>query len=405
MRAKIFIFLLLLVPFAVTTPAQEFLDRVEDNLGLQSSNGLFRAHLSGLFDLEGYYIDQRPPGLLYEDQSFANPRLSLFLDVNLGPHIYAFLQARLDRGFDPGWKDYEARLDEYLLRWTPFDDSRLNLQFGKFATVVGSWVQRHDSWQNPLITAPLPYENMTVLSDEYVPASPTKLLARKSVPDIKETWVPIIWGPVYATGGSIFGDYGLFDYAFELKNAALSSNPSEWELNNSYWRYPSIGGRVGLNPGPSWKHGVSFSIGPYLAPDASGLPAGKTISDYNQITLDYDVGYAWHRWQLWGEVFLNRFEVPNVGDADALAYYLEAKLKLTSALYAAARWNQEIFGTINNGYGHEISWNRDMFRIDLALGCRLTRHLQGKLQYSYGRRDGELQQGEQLLAAQVTLKF
>jgi hypothetical protein len=31
--------------------------------------------------------------------------------------------------------------------------------------------------------------------------------------------------------------------------------------------------------------------------------------------------------------------------------------------------------------------------------------LQTKLQYSFGHRDGGLQQGEQLVAAQVTLKF
>ena len=81
----------------------------------------------------------------------------------------------------------------------------LNLQVGKFATVVGSWVQRHDSWQNPLITAPLPYENLTPLSDGDVPGSPADLLGRRRVADDKGEWLPIIWGPVYATGGSAFG--------------------------------------------------------------------------------------------------------------------------------------------------------------------------------------------------------
>ena len=40
--------------------------------------------LSGLLDVEGYYIDQRPPGLLYSsDKYFFNPRLSLFLDTRI----------------------------------------------------------------------------------------------------------------------------------------------------------------------------------------------------------------------------------------------------------------------------------------------------------------------------------
>jgi len=43
--------------------------------------------------------------------------------------------------------------------------------------------------------------------------------------------------------------------------------------------------------------------------------------------------------------------------------------------------------------------------IDAALGYRFDRHLQAKLQYAFSRQTGRLQQGQQLVAAQVTLKF
>jgi len=39
------------------------------------------------------------------------------------------------------------------------------------------------------------------------------------------------------------------------------------------------------------------------------------------------------------------------------------------------------------------------------MGFRLTRHLQAKVQYSYTHHDSPLQQGEQLVAGQVTVKF
>jgi len=397
---------LALVVVAANIRGQEWLDQLDNHLSLKSRNGFFRSDLSGLLDLEGYYVDQRPPGLLFEEESFFNPRLTFFLDTRLGPHFYSFVQARLDRGFDPGEENFDARLDEYLLRWTPWDDSRLNLQFGKFATVVGSWVQRHDSWQNPLITAPLPYENLTPVSYDDIPASPADFLARRHVPDMKDSWLPVIWGPVYTTGWSVFGSIGKFNYAFDLKNAAISSHPFSWELNDSLWRYPAVSGRLGFRPAPAWNHGVSFSLGPYLSTEASdALPPGKSISDYDQLTLGYDLSYAWHRWQWWAEVFLNRFQVPNVGNADLVAYYIEAKYKITAQLFAAARWNQELFGTVNDGMGGREPWGNDMFRIDLALGYRFTRHLQGKLQYSYGHRNASLQQGEQLVAVQATVKF
>jgi hypothetical protein len=395
-----------LLVLANTVPAQELLDQLDQRLALSSRDGFFRSQLSGLLDLEGYYLDQRPPGLLFEDESFFNPRLSLFLDAQLGPHFYIFAQARLDRGFDPGEKHFDARADEYLLRWTPWNDPRVNLQFGKFATVVGSWVQRHDSWENPLITAPLPYENLTPLSDDDVPTGPADLLARRRVPDVKDSWLPIIWGPAYTTGWSLFGTAGKFDYALDLKNASISSHPYSWELNDSLWRYPTVSARLGFRPSPGWNHGVSFSAGPYLSTEAAGaLPDGKGIGDYNQFTLAYDVSYAFQHWQWWGEVFVARFEVPRVGNADVLSYYLETKYKITSNLFAAARWNQELYGNISDGMGGREPWGNDMYRIDLALGYRFTRHLQTKLQYSFGHRQAALQQGEQLVAAQVTVKF
>lgn len=397
---------LALVILAPNATGQGWLDVVDDSLTLRSGNGFFRSDLTGLLDLEGYYVDQRPPGLLFEDESFFNPRLSLFLDTRLGEHFYAFVQGRFDHGFDPGEKNFDARADEYLLRWIPWNDSRLNVQFGKFATAVGSWVQRHDSWENPLITAPLPYENLTIVSDDDIPNSPGDFLARRRLSDNKEEWLPVIWGPAYTTGWKVFGTSGKFDYALELKNVAISSHPYTWGLGHSLWQYPTVSGRLGFRPVPAWNHGVSFSVGSYLSPGvAHALPAGKSIGDYKQITLGYDVGYARRRWQWWGEVFLTRFEVPNVGDADLVAYYVETKYKITSGLYAAARWNQELFGSVNDGIGGKETWGNDMYRIDLALGYRFTRHLQSKIQYSFGHRTASLQQGEQLVAGQVTLKF
>jgi hypothetical protein len=137
----------------------------------------------------------------------------------------------------------------------------------------------------------------------------------------------------------------------------------------------------------------------------AGLPVGKGLADYNQVTLGYDISYAWRKWQVWGEVFLTRFQVPNVGNADTLAYYLEAKYKLTPRLFGAGRWNQQLYRTVPDGLGNRQTWGHNLWRIDGALGYRFSRHLQGKLQYSYSHQQASWQKGEQLVAAQLTLKF
>jgi hypothetical protein len=389
--------------------AQSWLDKVDDALFLQSRDGNYRVDLSGLFDLEGYYIDQRPPGLIFgKDEDFVNPRLSLFLDARAGRHLYAFAQARVDRGFDPRSEDPDTRFDEYLLRYTPLDDARANLQIGKFATVVGNWVPRHHSWDNPFINAPLPYEHITAASDQTIVPGPTPFLNRQDVPDKKRIWNSVVWGPSYASGASLFGTVEKFGYAVEVKNSSLSSRPESWDGSDIDWQNPTVSGRLGFRPNAAWNLGASFSRGTYLRPEAEAspnFPAGKQLDDFTQTTIAQDVSYAWHHWQIFGEVFFSRFEVPNVDDADTVAYYIETKYKITPQLFAAVRWNQQLFEDVRDSTGGETAWDRDVWRVDTALGYRFSRHLQGKVQYSYSHQKGPLQQGEQLVAAQLTLKF
>src|ERR1044071_1524608 len=161
--------------FACTACAfdiDDALDRLDSALTISGFHDNFRARLSGTVDLEFYNFQQPPPGLIdSEEDNLFNPRLTLFLDAQAGSHVYFFAQARLDRGFDPSDHGAEVRLDEYALRITPWQDGRFTLQVGQFATVVGNWVPRHLSWDNPFVNAPLVYENITAISDKVAPYS------------------------------------------------------------------------------------------------------------------------------------------------------------------------------------------------------------------------------------------
>src|ERR1043166_8463915 len=205
----------------LTAQAQEFLDQLDEKLTLSLFNDQLRAHLSGTLDLEAYHFQQPPPGLIISrSDNLFNPRLILFLDAQSGSQIYGFVQARFDNGFDP--RDHgggQARLDEYALRFTPWADRRFSIQIGKFATVVGNYVPRHLSWENPFVTAPLVYENVTGLEDR---TGRLELNLQRALVDEKYELIPVIWGPSYATGASVSSRVGEFDYAAEVKNRALS---------------------------------------------------------------------------------------------------------------------------------------------------------------------------------------
>jgi hypothetical protein len=395
--------------FACTACAfdlDDFLDRVDTALTLSAFHDSFRARLSGTLDLEIYNFEQPPPGLINSSvDTLFNPRLTLFLDAQIGSQIYFFAQSRLDRGFDPSDNGAEIRLDEYAIRFTPWKDGRFTFQAGAFATVVGNWVPRHLSWENPFINAPLVYENVTAIQDKYAPYSPLYFIYAPYFYD-KYAFNPVIWGPSYATGFSVSGKLGRFDYAVEMKNASLSSRPESWYITENGFENPTFSSRIGFRPNEAWNFGFSASEGPYFRREAEPtLPPGTGIDDYREFVLGQDASFAWHHLQVWAEFYEARFEVPRVGDADTFAYYVEAKYKFTPQFFGALRWNQQLFGTINDGYGHELSWSEDLGRIDVAATYRFTTHTQLKVQYGFQHETSGERQDNHLVAAQFTVRF
>jgi len=427
---------LALVAFARAAAADDFIERLDDYLAVSAFHGFLRARVSGLLDVEGYYVTQPAPGLIETDHDFLfNPRLTLFLDAQAGTHVYAFAQARLDRGFDPQDGGAQVRLDEYALRVSPWADGSFNVQVGKFATVVGNWVPRHHSWEDPFITPPLPYSNVTAISDKRAPSSPQDFLANSGKPGAEGEYTagddddeddddsdeystpsaaarsekyernPIIWGPSYTSGLSLFGRIGKFDYAAEVKNASLSSPPDSWDASETGFEHPTFSSRLGFRPNEMWNLGFSASAGPYLLPEAaSTLPAGYGIGDYRELLLGQDISFAWHHLQFWAECYETRFQVPTVGNADTVAWYLEAKYKFTAQLFGALRWNQQLFATVPDGEGDRDPWGNNIWSVDIAAGYRFTPYTQLKLQYSLSHQDS-VSAYSNTIAAQFTVRF
>jgi len=406
----------LIAAVSVAHAADDFIDRLDDALVFSGSQGGIRARLSGTLDLEGYHYQLPAPALLYvESQNLFSPRLTLFLDAQLGPYLYAFVQSRADRGFDPSDEYRRLRLDEYALRFSPGNEGRFNLQLGKFATVVGNWVGRHGSWDNPFVTAPLVYENLTGVWDAAVPGSVDALLRWSHVrpngyPDLgkddKDLRLPVIWGPSYGSGLAVSGLIEHFQYAFEVKNTALASRPDSWSAASVQWQTPTFSGRIAYRPNEAWNLGLSASSGSYLKSTASSsLAPGYNRDDYREIVLGQDLSFAWHHLQLWAEVYEARFHIPRVGDADSVSYYLEAKYKFTAQFFGAVRWNQQLFGTLRDGVGDSARWGRDVWRLDLAPAYRFTPHTQLKFQYSLQRTAGPVPAWNNIFAIQSTVRF
>ena len=395
--------------------AQDFLDRLDETLTVSAAQDALRFRVSGSMDFEGYVFPRPAPGLIYASgHELLNPRFTLFLDAQYGPHVYGFLQARADRGFDPSDDHAEVRLDEYALRLVS-SDGTINLQLGKFATVVGNWVQRHGTWDNPFVTAPLPYENPTGIWNTTAAHSGVILLNWAHVrPNASTTLeyfekprrTPIIWGPSYATGAAVFGSVGKLKYAFEVKNDSLASHPKTWDVDDTQWQVPAFNGRLGWRPNEMWNFGFSAGTGTYLQrAAATTIAPGFRLGDYRENVLGQDISFAWHHLQIWAEAYETRFENPEVSDAETFAYYTEVKYKFTPQFFGAVRWNQQWFGTVATTPGVQEHWGRDTWRIDFAPTYRFTPHTQLKAQYSFQHESNGSRQYIHIFAAQFTLRF
>lgn len=392
----------------------EWLDRLDARLTRAADDGVWRARLSGAVEVNFYRFDQPAPGLIEADgRTLFDPRLVLFLDAQMGARCYFFAQARVDGGFDPGARGGGLRLDEYALRVTPGDSDRLAFQIGKFATVVGQWVKRHQAWDNPFVFAPLAYENPTPIFD--VTGAPSTAVLR--------TWahlnrpfaraandqyrVPVLWGPSYASGASVAGRAAHFDYALELKNTALSSRPAAWDFSRTQFQNPTWNARLGWRPDLRWNFGVSFGTGTYLRSSAAGaLPAGRKLSDYRQTTTGLDASFAWRHWQVWAEGYRARFAIPGIGDADTFVCFVEAKYKFAPQFFGAVRWNRQTFGDVRDDITRQpVPWGADQWRLDVAAGYRFTPHTELKLECDFEHGRPGTGSGATTFAAQFVLRF
>jgi hypothetical protein len=406
MKARAALILCLLACNARGFEIDDFFDRLDSALMVTALHDNLRARLSGTLDLEAYHFEQPAPGLIDSKiDNLFNPRLSLFLDAQYGSQIYFFAQSRVDRRFDPSDHGAQIRLDEYALRITPWDDGRFNLQIGKFATVVGNWVPRHLSWENPFVDAPLVYENITPVSDKSAPGSALDFVRRFEASG-KYEFNPVIWGPSYASGVSVSGRLGQFDYAGEVKNSPLVSRPESWSVTEVGFDNPAFNARIGFRPDQAWNFGLSAGEGAYFRSEADQtLPRGRDLDDYREFVLGQDVSFALHHLQLWAEFYEARFEVPRVGDADTFAYYLEAKYKFTPQWFGAIRWNQQVFNKIDNPTGDSIRWGQNLAKIDIATGYRFNSHTQLKLEYSFQQETTGPGDDNHIFAAQFTVRF
>lgn len=414
-------------PDPSSKPVDAFIERLREFQSFQSDDGQISFNVDLWLTLDYFVMSQPPPGFIQTSsgQLFA-PSLSGLFTMNVSQHIGLVFLGLVNRGFDPADTSVQAMPAEYYVQIMPFDSPVLNFKGGKFETAFGQWVNRHFSTQNSLINAPLMYGWETTITDGAGPSTAgvppniapamTGFLARKNIPDTVSRWIPMVWGPSYASGFQLNGTVETFDWAVEMKNAPLASRPEQWDLWNRGFNYPTMTGRIGLRPDAAWNLGVSASSGSYVDTSAykrfsATTAPGATIGQARQTMVGCDISYAHGPIELWAEFAQSRYDVPDapagkpVGAIDAYSYFVEGKWKFMPQFWLSGRWNQQIYSKVTPVVGAATPWDNNLWRIDACLGVKLDRFVQLKTQYSYTEESGSVHQGQNLFAVELVIQF
>lgn len=385
-------------------PLDDLVDEIRQGTQFQSEDGKMSLDFDFFATVDNWVVSQPPPGIMVTGQNDLNsPRLSMLATFNANEWMSIFALGNIDRGFDPTDQSIQIRPDEYFLKLDPFDGIA-KLKLGKVTTGYGQWVNRHFSWQNPLVNAPLAYEWMMGVRSDTARVAPMTATANRN------TWLPLIWGPSYTSGGQINGTMDTFDYSFEIKNDALSSNPDQWDL----WNHELDGGaltytgRLGWRPSAQWTLGSSASTGSYVIPGSF-----NNWQDYKQTNAGFDIAWAYGHVEVWSEVNWSSYDVrpgafSQAGTVSVLSYFVESKWKFAPSWWLAGRWNQQLPGEKPNS---SEQWDSDVWRIDACVGWHLDRTVTIKAQTSYTyEQDPNLtnqpnKQGEYVFNLQFVLAF
>jgi hypothetical protein len=404
-----------LIPAVVRAgdPIDDIADAVRDATRFESEDRTISFDLDLYLTMDNFVMSQPPPGIIDNPNDYlANPRLSMLGQVDLYDWITMFALGRADRGFDPTDGSAQARPDEYYIQLDPVE-GMFRFTAGKFGTSYGQWARRYFEWDNPMTTAPLAYEWITTVGDganaPTVAPGTAAFLARKDTPADRSKWVPVIWGPSYTSGFRFDGTVAVFDWAFEIKNNALSSRPSEWDLwdHGLYGDGLTYQGRLGFRPITDWTIGVGGSSGAYLLPDSQGVPVGTRWYDYSQNAVGLDVSWAHGPFEVWSEAHWSSFEVPGpVGTVALVTYFVEGKWKFSPGWWVSGRWNQQLYDDIvDPATGSETPWDNDVWRAEACIGWHVNRSVTVKAGYSYADQDGPIAQGQNLFDLQLIFGF
>lgn len=306
-------------------------------------------------------------------------RFDLFADAEISDHIFFYSNVRMIQ-------DQVLHVDRFSVKFADLTPAGFNIEAGEIDLPFGNLGERRFPRTNPFYNLPLLHEHLTSLRSSNYTLWPLDSRYTSTGDGVR-----ILDQGLYDVGVKVYGGLGIFDYWVSLTNGMVSATST---YSTSYGSSglnskKGLGAifRLAATPITGLTIGSSYATGPFLPESGSYLYGVQYVtSDIQQHAVEGDIDFSLEHFSLYGEVVRNVWKFYDVHgyDLTATGYSVEARYTVIPRVTLAARAGEIFFNDILVGDLYPplyIKWDRDILRIEGALGYRLDRSALVKLIY------------------------
>jgi hypothetical protein len=303
------------------------------------------------------------------DSPFSQIRLRLLGQHWVSERIGVFAELLFDIASDPRVNGaYVVVNDLAGLDW-------LNTRIGMAPSPLGNFGLRDTYFNsNPLVGVPLLWQHRSTLDGTGLARNEDLMRRRRT----NVIGLPILYSACWLPQWELMGESGPFEYSLHATSGSFS--------NMSAMEEEGVAGgvRVGLEPIPGIRFGVSAGIGPWIGGQLRDTQiTARTYpgepEDYVQRVLGYDLEVLYGKLRLSSEAFASDWESPLIAEKlSSWSGYGEAAYDFLPSWQVATRVGAMKFSEIsstNDGLGPATGWDDDTFQVESALSFRLTREV------------------------------
>ena len=335
-------------------------------------------------------------------------QFDLFGDAVIADNIFFLSTFRMVQ-------DQVLHIDLLEIRLADIASTGLNADVGEIDIPFGNLADRRFPRSNPFFNLPITHEHLTSLRNSNYGLWP---FDNRYV--LNGDGMRLLDQGLYDLGVKVYGGVGIFYLSVAVMNGMISST-TEYSSNYSSVGLNRTGGfgkvvRLAATPATGLTIGASYAAGPFLRQTSSSTVTEYSTGDLIQKIVEGDVDFSTGYFSLYGEGFYNVWGLGSYLGTDlrAFGYSLEGKYAVTPRFSVAARVGGIAFNDVslsiyqNGGLYQQFNgpWDRNVFRLEGAIGYRLDRDALVKAVYQWNRTyDVLADPHDNLLALQIVVNF